>query len=131
MSTDILVLFPILGESIQSFTVKYDVNRKFSEMISIRLKMFPFIQSLLSVFIISNFVKCLCLLKWLCAFVLYWYDAYLFFSNNFKNSCIGSSLVGQGGKDPALLQLWFRFNPWPGNFCIPLVWPKKPKPPSK
>ena len=34
-------------------------------------------------------------------------------------------------KDPALslLQLgsllWQRFHPWPGNFCMPQLWPKK------
>ena len=26
-------------------------------------------------------------------------------------------------KDPASL-LWLGFNPWPGNFHIPAVWPK-------
>ena len=25
------------------------------------------------------------------------------------------------------LQLWCKFNPWPRNFCMPLVWPKKKK----
>ena len=36
-------------------------------------------------------------------------------------------------KDLALLQLWCRsklwcsFNPWPGNFNMPLMWPKKKK----
>ena len=20
---------------------------------------------------------------------------------------------------------WYGFNPWPGNFCMPWVWPKK------
>ena len=28
-------------------------------------------------------------------------------------------------KDPALSLLWRGFNPWPGNFCIPQVWPKQ------
>lgn len=28
-----------------------------------------------------------------------------------------------GLKDLALLQLWLRFNPWPGNFHVPQVWP--------
>ena len=40
--------------------------------------------------------------------------------------------VAQQVKDLALSLLWLRsllwccgFNPWPGNFCIPQVWPKK------
>ena len=36
-------------------------------------------------------------------------------------------------KDPVLLQLWYRlqmwlrFHPWPGNFHMPCLWPKKKK----
>ena len=30
-------------------------------------------------------------------------------------------------KDPALLELQLRFSPWPGNFCMPQVWPLKKK----
>ena len=29
------------------------------------------------------------------------------------------------GKDPVLLQLQLRFNPWPRNFHMPQVWPLK------
>ena len=39
------------------------------------------------------------------------------------------SLEFPGGllvKDPALYLLWYRFDPWPGNFCMPWAWPKKP-----
>ena len=34
-----------------------------------------------------------------------------------------SSIPGlvQWGKDPTLLQLWLRFDPWPGNFHMPRV----------
>ena len=28
-------------------------------------------------------------------------------------------------KDPALSLLWHRFDPWPRNFLMPQVWPKK------
>ena len=42
-----------------------------------------------------------------------------------------SSLVAQQVKDPALsllwLWLWHRFDPWPGNFLMPQVWPGKKK----
>ena len=38
-----------------------------------------------------------------------------------------SSLVAQWVKDPMLLQLWHRFDPWPVNFHKPWVWPKKKK----
>ena len=44
-----------------------------------------------------------------------------------------SSLVAQGVKNPALsLQqlgslLWYGFDPWPGNFHMPWVWPLKPQ----
>ena len=47
-----------------------------------------------------------------------------------KKEC-QSYLVAQGLKDPALSLLcfgsllWCRFNPWPGNFCMPGLWPKK------
>lgn len=27
--------------------------------------------------------------------------------------------------NPGLSLLWLGFNPWPGNFCIPEMWPKK------
>ena len=27
-------------------------------------------------------------------------------------------------KDPALPQLWLRFDPWPVNFHMPWLWPK-------
>ena len=34
------------------------------------------------------------------------------------------ALAGCNGlKDLALTQLWLRFNPWPGNFHVPQVWP--------
>ena len=42
-----------------------------------------------------------------------------------------SSLVAQQVKDPALSLLWLwllpwcRFNPWPGNFFMPQMWPPK------
>ena len=45
----------------------------------------------------------------------------------------GSSHVAWWGKDPALRQLWCRrqlqrgFDPWPGNFHMPQVWPRKKK----
>ena len=38
-----------------------------------------------------------------------------------------SSLVTQWVKDPALSLLWRGFDPWPGNFLMPWVWPKKKK----
>ena len=28
-------------------------------------------------------------------------------------------------KGPALSLLWPEFDPWPGNFCMPRVWPEK------
>ena len=37
----------------------------------------------------------------------------------------GSSLVAQWVKDSALSLLWCRFNPWPGNFHMLQVGPKK------
>ena len=48
---------------------------------------------------------------------------------NFKRC--GSSLVVQQVKDPVLPLLWLRsllwhrFDPWPGNFCMPQAQPKK------
>ena len=50
--------------------------------------------------------------------------------------CGGMGLIPcwcSGLKDPALPQLqrgswlWFRFDPWPGNFPMPWVWPLKKK----
>ena len=50
--------------------------------------------------------------------------------------CSGTGLTpspGQWVKDPALLQLWhrsqlqLRFDPWPSNFHIALLQPKKKK----
>ena len=35
------------------------------------------------------------------------------------------SSPAQWVKDLALLQLWPMFNPWPGNFHVPWVWPYK------
>ena len=56
-----------------------------------------------------------------------WWDIMTIFSvqDNWK---IGSSLVAQWVKDPALYlwwfgsQLWCRFDPWPRNFSMPWVW---------
>ena len=28
-------------------------------------------------------------------------------------------------RDSALSLLWLRFDPWSGNFCMPLAWPNK------
>ena len=28
-------------------------------------------------------------------------------------------------KDPALSLLWYWFDPWPRDFCMPQAWPKK------
>ena len=45
----------------------------------------------------------------------------------------GSSHCGQRAKDLALpqlwrrLQLWLRFESWPGSFHTPRVWPRKKK----
>ena len=44
-----------------------------------------------------------------------------------KKEAQKSSLVAQWAKDPALQPLWCRFDPWPRNFCILWVWPKKKK----
>ena len=38
-----------------------------------------------------------------------------------------SSLVAQRVKDPVLSLLWLRFDPWPWNFCMLWVQPKKKK----
>ena len=44
---------------------------------------------------------------------------------------LGSSLVAQWVKDPALsllwlwLQLWHGFDPWPRNFCMPQAQPER------
>ena len=41
--------------------------------------------------------------------------------------------MAQQVKDPALpqpwrrLKLWYGFDPWPGNFHMPQMWPKKKK----
>ena len=35
--------------------------------------------------------------------------------------------MAQWIKDLALLQLWLGFSPWPRNFHMPWVWPKKKK----
>lgn len=39
----------------------------------------------------------------------------------------GSSLVVWWVRDLALSLPWPGFNPWPGNFCVMRVWPKKKK----
>ena len=49
----------------------------------------------------------------------------------FKNPTAAAQSLGRHKFDPwrselkdlVLPQLWFRFNPWPGNFYQPLVWP--------
>ena len=41
------------------------------------------------------------------------------------------SLEFPGGlavKDTALSMLWHGFDPWPRNFCMPWMWPKKQNP---
>ena len=35
------------------------------------------------------------------------------------------SLVAPWVKDLVLSLQWLRFDPWPGNFCVPWVWPPK------
>ena len=46
-----------------------------------------------------------------------------------------SSLVAQWVKDPLVSLLrfwslpWHGFNPWPGNFHMPWMWPKRPQRP--
>ena len=45
----------------------------------------------------------------------------------FKKQQRGVPTVVQWVKDLALLQLWLRFNPWPGNFHMLWVWRKKKK----
>ena len=53
-----------------------------------------------------------------------------------KNIGLEVPAVSQWVKDLALLQLWCRsklqlkFSPWPGNFHILKVWPKKKKLPA-
>ena len=56
------------------------------------------------------------------------------FSGNFKNEVKGGvPVVAQWDKDLAVTLLWLwllqrcRFDPWPGNFCMLGVWPKKQK----
>ena len=36
-----------------------------------------------------------------------------------------SSLAVQGAKDLVLSLMWHRFDPWPGNFCMPQMQPEK------
>ena len=51
-------------------------------------------------------------------------------NNHFKERSLGSSLWAQQVKDLALsllslwLLLWYRFYPWPGNFCMLRAQPK-------
>ena len=33
--------------------------------------------------------------------------------------------MAQWVKDLALLLLWLELDPWPRNFCMPWVWPRK------
>ena len=53
--------------------------------------------------------------------------------SSLKNQGAGVPNVAKWVKVLALPQLWqrlhlrLRFNPWPGNFHMPSVWPKKPK----
>ena len=50
---------------------------------------------------------------------------------DYENAHHRAPAVVKWVKDPKLpqllcrLQLWFRFSPWPGNFHMPWVWPKK------
>ena len=44
-----------------------------------------------------------------------------------RNKRVRSSLVAQQVKDPALLLLWYRFYPWPRNFCMLWAWLEKKK----
>ena len=44
-----------------------------------------------------------------------------------KRKCWRSSLVAQQVKDSALSLLWGGFEPWPWNFHMSQVWPKKKK----
>ena len=50
-----------------------------------------------------------------------------------KITSLGVPVVAQGVKDPALPQLWYRLklklglDPWPRNFHVLWVWPKKKK----
>ena len=51
----------------------------------------------------------------------------------YKNVKTWSSLVAQRVKDQALSLLplrsllWFRLDPWLGNFHMPMMWPKRKK----
>ena len=53
--------------------------------------------------------------------------------NSLRNNTAGVTAVAQQVKDPELPLLWcrsqlqLRFSPWPGNFCMPWVQPKKKK----
>ena len=65
---------------------------------------------------------------------LCWYLAFRLFKNfsfaleeNLLEIGSRSSLVALWLKGPALSLLWSRFDPWPGNFCMQWVWPKKKK----
>ena len=42
-----------------------------------------------------------------------------------KNICMRSSLVAQWVKDLTLSLLWWGFDPWLGNFCLPWAQPNK------
>ena len=42
-----------------------------------------------------------------------------------QKTCPWDSLVAQLVKDLVVSLLWQGFNPWPGNFCMPEVWPKE------
>ena len=59
--------------------------------------------------------------------------SFLPFSFTFPCVCLPTLRVGvefPGGlavKDPALSLLWCGFDPWPRNFYMPRVWPKKKK----
>ena len=44
-----------------------------------------------------------------------------------NHSTTGEFPGGPAVKDLALSLLWLEFDPWPGNFCVPWVWPKKRK----
>ena len=42
-----------------------------------------------------------------------------------KETCLGVAALVQHVKDSVFMQLWHRFDPWPGNFHMP--WGKKKK----
>ena len=42
----------------------------------------------------------------------------------YKKEAKGEFPGGLVVKDPALSVRWLRFDPWPGNFCMPQAWPK-------